>query len=53
LYEQYANLRLGSITFWKKVEKLLENDVVRKTVHLDSEEVAAIVNALAIKNCKN
>ena len=31
-YEQYAATSLGSINFWKKLEKMLANDLKRKTI---------------------
>ena len=53
LYESYSMLKLGSVNFWKKLEKMVERDMVNKKIHLDSDEVAGYLNAFAMKNCKN
>jgi hypothetical protein len=44
---------MGGPSFWKKAEEMLQNDIKTKSWKLPSDEVLALLNALAIKGCRN
>ena len=53
LYHSYASLRVGTPQFFDKLEKMIEKDCVRKSYTQQVYEVLNLIQAMALRSCRN